>query len=344
MTDDERFLRAYNTLSPKARKLYRDLGDALAVIPAHQSKLVERTNLPRSVVAQVLPFVEVWGGPGDRGLDEKLTADGEPAVHLIIPDAHFSRKDRMNNFARARRLGDYAALIAKKCATKNRRLRIVCLGDWWDMFSLCFYEKGKVGITQESVKEDLDTGYLALALFREALDRHQDVEPDSIDFHFLEGNHEERLVKARETAEYAPLLNHLPSHRTLAEGCGWKYHEYMVPANIDGVAYAHCFPSGVMGRAIGGTAAAKTLLDKMMVSCVAGHSHVYDMMLRTDAFGGKRFALVAGCYYDRIPSYAKATGPMWWRGVTILNGVRNGCLERGHAAVTVEDMIEAVGY
>ena len=99
-----------------------------------------------------------------------------------------------------------------------------------------------------------------------------------------------------------------------------------------------------MGKPIGGSGAARTLLNTHMVSCVVGHSHLYDMVLRTDAFGGRRFALVAGCYYDRIPRYAKSTGHLWWRGITILNGVRNGCLERGHAAVTVEDMKDVVGF
>lgn len=347
---EDRYLDAYMQMPEKARKLYMDYGDMMELLPAHRNKTAKKLGVSVHVVKQVLDFVALWGGPGNQQL-QALLATGKAAlpanVHLVIPDAHFSRKDRANKFLRARRLGQYIGRVWTQCMKKGQYLRVVCLGDWWDMYSLNSFERGKAGFSEQNVAEDLATGEAALALMLDAMEVQANcsvVEPDTVSFHFTAGNHELRLDKAKQNNDTSPMVKNLRSHRQIVEDLGWSYHDYMMAADVDGVAYAHCLPSGVMGKPIGGSGAARTLLNTHMVSCVVGHSHLYDMVLRTDAFGGRRFALVAGCYYDRIPRYAKSTGHLWWRGITILNGVRNGCLERGHAAVTVEDMKDVVGF
>ena len=346
---EARYLIALRQLGPRARALYDQYGDLMEVLPPSRNKTAKKLGASVNTVKEVITFVEVWGGPG-KNAHRQPDAEGRAPAHFIIPDAHFDRKDRYDGFKRARRLGEYMAIVYLRCIQRGQELRVVCLGDWWDMVSLCKYDAAKTSFGHNDVKEDIETGDTAMAVMMEAFNGRcvasgvDYTQASDLSFTFTNGNHELRLDKARSEAATAALVKGLPTHKSIVEGYGWRFHDYMVPANIDGVAYAHCLPSGVMGRPIGGVNAAKSLLDKMLVSCVVGHSHTYDLCLRTDAFGNTRFGLVAGCYYDRVPEYAKTTAQMWWRGVFLLNGVRNGALIRGVSAITVEDMVDTVGY
>lgn len=347
MDPENRYLAAYQQLGTRAQSLYQDYGDLMEVMPPNRNKLALVVGASVNTVKAVIDFVEVWGGPGSNTLDSYKEPAGPDNVHYIIPDAHFSRKDRLDDFRRARRLGAHMALAYRANATRGKLTRFVCLGDWWDMVSLCFYEKDKASFALQSVRDDMQAGTDALdALMRtfwQTLDHLQvPFDPALATFDFTNGNHELRLDKALAHKEHGVMLKGIITHRAVVEAAGWTFHDYMIPANIDGVAYAHCLPSGVMGRPIGGVNATKSLLDKMLVSCVVGHSHVWDISMRTDAFGGRRFGIAAGCYYDRVPDYASTTGQMWWRGVTILKGVRDGCLTQGYATATTEEMEAAV--
>lgn len=345
---EDAYLAAFAVLSKSAQALYLKFGDLMESVPVNIPVLADKQGASESSVEEADAFVRVWGGPTAGGIPLAPSEGSAPPAHFIIPDAHFSRKDRANNFQRARRLGAYLGIVHARCRKKRQALRVICLGDWWDMVSLCHFEKGKKNFGQQGVVDDIEAGEVALhAMLRafEAICDKYKVPPDEgISFHFMNGNHENRLDQALNHAETAPLLKGLPTHKSILEELGWAFHPYMVPANIDGVAYAHCLPSGSMGRAISGNNLAKALLDKMMVSCVVGHTHNFDFMMRHDAFGNRLFALVAGCYYDAVPAYAKSTAHLWWRGVCILNGVQDGCLVRGHAAITVEDMADSVGF
>lgn len=349
---ENRYLIAFDQLGARAKAIYEEYGDLMEACPANRGKLAKKLGASVNTVGQVISFVEVWGGPTNGGLPSILAEQAnerQPNAHYIIPDAHFSRKDRINGYMRAARLGVHMALSYIRCSRRGQVLRFVCLGDWWDMVSLCFYEKDSASFALQSVAEDIETGEVAMAVLMDAFHkalttRGVEFDASMATFDFTLGNHEIRVNKALKHAQHGPLLKGVRSFSDILAEHGWRTHEYMKPANIDGVAYAHCLPSGVMGRAIGGVNAAKSLVDKMLVSCVVGHSHVLDLNVQTDAFGGKKFGLVAGCYYDRVPDYAASTGHLWWRGVILLNGVKDGALLRGHAAVTVEDMIDTVGF
>lgn len=350
---ENRYRTAFDQLGASAQDLYQEYGDVMEILPAARNKLAKKTNTSVNTVRQVIEFVELWGGPGNNNLQRQLSEGAAVApAHYIIPDAHFSRKDRPYGYARAERLGVHMAMQFIRSERRGQAVRYVCLGDWWDMVSLCFYEKDNASFGLQSVQEDIACGAAAMGVMMDAFYCYLKERGHAVDsprmrlasFHFVNGNHEARLDKALKHAQHGPMLKGTPHFKAICEDYGWTFHPYMKPADVDGVAYAHCLPSGVMGRPIGGINAAKSLLDKMMVSCVVGHSHLWDVKMRTDAFGGKRFALVAGCYYDSVPDYAKATGHLWWRGITILNGVRDGCLEGSHAAVSVNDMINAVGH
>ena len=66
---------------------------------------------------------------------------------------------------------------------------------------------------------------------------------------------------------------------------------------VDGIHYAHHFPSGIMGSAISGENIGRTLLTKHKVSATVGHSHLLDYAISTLPNGKKLHGLSAGCYY-----------------------------------------------
>lgn len=345
---EDAYLTAFSLLSKEAQDMYLRYGDLMDAVPVDLPALAEKKAIALASLEEANAFVCVWGSPTSGGLPLAPSSGDIPPAHFVIPDAHFSRKDRSNNFQRAKRLGSYLGIVHAKCRRKGQALRVICLGDWWDMVSLCHFEKGKKDFGQMGVKEDMDAGAVAISVLHRAFEdtcaKYKVPHDEGVSFHFTNGNHEYRLNQALDDTQSAALLKGMPTHKDILEDLGWRFYPYMVAANIDGVAYAHCMPSGAMGRPVSGANLAKTLLDKMMVSCVVGHTHSYDMSLRHDAFGNRMFALVAGCYYDTVPKYAKSTAHLWWRGVSILNGVQDGYLVRGYAAVTVDDMADTVGF
>ncbi len=338
------FDAAYDQLGARARGIYAEYGDIMGAAPVHRGKLAKKTGASVNTIKQVLDFTELWGGPSNGRLAQ-LATQGSPlgAMHYIIPDAHFGPADKWGDFARARRLGVFIARLVKRAERLGQRLRVICLGDWWDMHSLCFYEKDTAGFGLHSVEADMDSGELALSVMMDAIG---DYDPKKVTFTFTNGNHEKRLDKALKHREHGAMLRgNVRTHKAILEAAGWDFHPYMVPANVDGVAYAHCLPSGVMGRPIGGKNPSQTLLDKMHTSCVVGHSHIFNMSEAVDAFGNNLFAIVAGCYMEKSPDYAVGnTSSMWWRGTILLRGVKDGSLIGGHSTFTVNDMIAEVGY
>jgi hypothetical protein len=146
---------------------------------------------------------------------------------------------------------------------------------------------------------------------------------------FLEGNHEHRIEKA---LDLSPELDGAISFGHLEIG-NW-YDELVryvgsTPGKItvDGITFAHYFVSGVMGRAISGEHPATSLLAKQFHSCVAGHLHLADFSIRTDALGRKMCGLLAGVYQDYDPPYAGDAARLWWRGVVMLNNAENGSFD-----------------
>ena len=81
---------------------------------------------------------------------------------------------------------------------------IVMIGDWWDMESLCSYDKGKASFEGRRYKKDIDAGNLAMDLFlqpikteRERLkvNKKKQWKPRMV---FTIGNHEQRIERAIE--------------------------------------------------------------------------------------------------------------------------------------------------
>ena len=235
------------------------------------------------------------------------------STHLIIPDPH-AHPDYNND--RFSWLGELVADIVPDY--------VVCIGDWPDMPSLCSYDKGTKGFEGRRYNKDVDASCHAQDLFFKPIKRKKKKLPKFI---MLEGNHDHRIPRAIDN-DAAHLDGIISLDDLQFKEYGWEYIRYRgsSPAivSVDGVNYSHYFPSGVMGRPIGGERPALMLLNKHHLSCTQGHIHVTDYCVRTNAYGKHIQGILVGCYMDYDADFAGLANDIWWRGVIIKRNVSNG--------------------
>lgn len=239
-------------------------------------------------------------------------------THLVIPDAHAKPGCDKNRF---KWLGRFIV--------DTQPEKIICLGDFADMESLCSYDKGKKDYVTRNYRMDIDAAVAAQEALFEPIwsynaarreGRRKQYRPE---FHMLLGNHEARISRAIELD--AVMLEGLISLEDLQyEKFGWTVYPFLEKVEIDRIIYSHYFVSGVMGRAIGGENPAASLINKHHMSCTAGHTHTYDMARRTRADGTAMRGLVAGCYFDHWEGYAGQANDLWWRGVFMKRNIEGG--------------------
>ena len=203
---------------------------------------------------------------------------------------------------------------------------VVNLGDCADMSSLSSYDKGKRSFIGKSYKADIE----AHLEFQDRLWGPVRARKKRLPYRVvLEGNHEHRIERA---LDLSPELDGTLSFEHFAFS---DYYDEVVryqgsspgKVTLDGITFAHYFVSGVMGRPISGEHPATSLLAKQFHSCVAGHLHLADYSIRTDALGRKICALLAGVYQDYDPPYAGDAARLWWRGVVMLHDCNDGYFE-----------------
>ena len=234
-------------------------------------------------------------------------------IHLVIPDPHAHYK---NNNERADWVGRLIVDLKPEV--------VINMGDMFDMPSLSGYDKGKKSFQGRTYRADVDAGLefdeRLWAPIRKAKKRR----PKSV---YLIGNHDERIARA---VEYQPELEGMIGYKDLELNKNYDYivdYEGRTPGSIevDGIQYAHYFPSGVMGRPIGGDVRpAHSLLLKRHVSSTQAHSHTLDWAMQTAGNGKKIMGPFSGCFLDYEPDYAGSTNDLWWRGVIIKHNVSDG--------------------
>jgi hypothetical protein len=236
-------------------------------------------------------------------------------THLVIPDAH-AHPDHDNR--RADAIGQLIVELKPDV--------LINLGDTWDMPSLCSYDKNKRSFVHRNYKKDIAAGCDFNERMFAPLKKRKKRKPYSV---FLEGNHEERIRRA---IDLHPELEGAITYDDL-ELDRWYdnvvYYNGGTPGvqTIDGICYAHFFVSGVMGRPIGGEHHAYSLLAKHYSSCTAGHSHLLDFALRTQADGSKIMGCVAGACVGYFQEWAGHCNSLWWDGVVIKRNVEKGCYD-----------------
>ena len=229
--------------------------------------------------------------------------------HLIIPDTQVRKG-----------VGTLHLDYASRAVIKYKPDVLIVIGDWWDMPSLSSYDHpGAKGVSGRRVKRDLDAGNEAFKRFADPIfayiKAHKGWKPDC---HFFFGNHEDRLTRA---IHNDPKLEGLISLDDM-ETPGFKRHDFLKIVSIDGVYYSHYFVNVNTGKAIGGSI--QNRLAKIGRSFVQGHLQGFQYARQEYPGGLARNGLVAGSFYTHDEDYRGEQGRGEWRGIIVLNGVKDG--------------------
>ena len=229
--------------------------------------------------------------------------------HILIFDAHIHKDTPFSRFHALSRL-----------ITKEMPDTIVFGGDWWDLPSLSWFDKGKPHFQATSYKEDIRRGRVAMDITLDGINRRKQTRCHRL---FLIGNHEYRIQRAIDSQGSPVNLRGLLSFNHLLLD---KHHMQVVPykgiepgyISVDGILYSHFFKDR------NSLHLANTLLLDNHQSSVQGHTHQLDYKVVGTPQGRSLHGLVCGCFTDEQPSYSGQTSGRWSPGVAILHDVQDG--------------------
>lgn len=237
----------------------------------------------------------------------------EPRRHLFIPDTQVRPKVRTDHLDWVgQAIVDYKPDV------------IVHGGDHWDFPSLNGHEEsGSEAMEGARYQDDLDVGNEAFAQISKPAEAEiartsRLKTPWKPELHFNDGNHEDRADRyAARDPKFSRVIG---SHHCNVRG--WQRHRFLTRVWIDGVCYSHFFQNSHSSHAIGGSI--DNRLNKIGDSFVQGHEQGFRYGNRIMGSGKTRHGLVAGSCYTHIENYRGRQGQRHWRGIVILNEVRDG--------------------
>ncbi len=231
---------------------------------------------------------------------------------LAIPDQH-AHPDHSN---------ERADWLAKLIIDLQPDI-VVNGGDAADMASLSSYDKGKRSSIGKSYTRDLN----AHLEFQDRLWGPVKARKKKLPYRVvLEGNHEHRIERA---------LDLSPEYENLLGFSDYDFDHYYQDVvrydgetpgiiKVEGILFAHFFPTGISGRPVGGERPAHMLLNKHGTSSIQFHTHTLDFATRRTVEGRIINGIVGGCYQDYINDWAGNIGNFWRAGVVLLHNVENG--------------------
>ena len=203
---------------------------------------------------------------------------------------------------------------------------IVHLGDFADMESLSSYDIGKKSFEGRRYLLDIEAAREAMGhllqpikAYNEKAKRNKEklYKPRLV---LTLGNHEQRILRA---VNDDPKLEGLLKYADLPYE-DWEVHDYLKPVFIDGVAYCHFFPTGVLGRP---TASATAMVSKLHMSCIAGHQQGKQVAYGKRPDGSTITCIIAGSCYEHDENYLDPQSNKHWRGIIMLHEVNNGTFD-----------------
>lgn len=236
-------------------------------------------------------------------------------VHCVIPDIQTKYGE---DFSFLTCIGKY--IVEKKPDV------IVQLGDFADMESLSSYDVGKKSFEGkryikdiEAAKEAMDKLLSPLREFnsRARTNKEKQYKPRLV---LCLGNHEERIKRA---VENDPKLEGLIKYEDLPYQ-DWEVHDFLKPVFIDGIAYCHYFPTGVLGRA---ATTASAMVSKLHMSCIAGHQQGKQVAYGKRPDGSTITCIIAGSCYEHDEGYLDHQSNKHWRGILMAHEVNNGTFD-----------------
>lgn len=202
---------------------------------------------------------------------------------------------------------------------------VVHLGDHADMPSLSSHDvKGSKYFEGLRYKTDIQVAKDAMKLLLKPLRDLQSKQKKNKDKVYKPrmvltlGNHENRIDRA---VNNNPTLEGLISTKDLEYEKDWEVYPFLHPVFINGVGFNHYWPVGAMGRPAGSAAA---IINKLHMSCIAGHQQGKQVAYGKRADGKPICAIIAGSYYLHDESYMDKLSNRHWRGLLVMNEVNDG--------------------
>ena len=205
---------------------------------------------------------------------------------------------------------------------------IVNIGDFADMPSLSTHDtKGSKYFEGLRYKKDVAAAKAGMERLLKPLremqrqqkqSKHKVYKPRMV---MTLGNHENRINRA---VNNNPTLEGLISVEDLGYEKDWEVHGFLRPVFINGVGFSHYWPVGAMGRPAG---TASAIVNKLHMSCVAGHQQGKQIAYGKRADGSSICAIIAGSYYMHDESYMDQLSNRHWRGLVMLNEVNDGAFD-----------------
>lgn len=200
---------------------------------------------------------------------------------------------------------------------------IVQLGDLWDIPSLSSYDVGKKSAEGKRLCMDVDAGMKAVNIIEQAIKGCKGYSPKKI---FVEGNHEYRI--RRYENDYPALAGSLFNPVDYMCDLGWESHPFLAVAKFGGISFSHFFPRTQKGTTSAasqrnGPSSAAAMVKANMTSCIGGHKQGLDIYIHN--LDNRRVrGIIAGSFYSHNEGYHSPQGNSYWRGVLMLNNVKNG--------------------
>jgi hypothetical protein len=233
---------------------------------------------------------------------------------LVVPDAHSKKNVKMDRFTW---LGNYIV--------DTKPDIIVCLGDFADMEALSSWDYGKKSFEGRRYKEDIKAAIEAQeALFKPLtnynLKAKENHKPRYKPYLVMTlGNHEHRINRA---VNDDPKLDGTIGIDDLKYSeFGWDVYPYKEVVMIEGIAFSHVFPNGLMDRPISGDNAGRTIIKKTHTSAIAGHAHILNIATEVNSNGDRLWGILAGCFLGEGQEedyVSKLVQKSWWHGLTLL--------------------------
>jgi hypothetical protein len=224
-------------------------------------------------------------------------------THLIIPDCQ----------VHAGVPTQHLEWIGRYIAHKRPDV-IVCIGDFADMPSLSFYDKGKKSFEGRRYALDIEAAREAMGLLVREFRDVPGYKPRMV---LTLGNHEDRITKA---VNDSAVLDGTIGIRDLAyESFGWEVFPYLQIVKIDGVEYAHYFKGlGAKGFPV---SSAKALLNARGGSAVMGHTQHTDVAFHAKT---QQIGIFCGTCYLHDEEYLGEQGNVQRRQIVVLHEVEDG--------------------
>ncbi len=236
-------------------------------------------------------------------------------THLVIPDSQV--KDGQD-YEYLNHIGRYIVEVKPDV--------VVHLGDFADMPSLSSYDVGKKSFEGRRYTKDIAAAKEAMSALLSPLFAYNLTakEQKKKQYHprlvMLLGNHEDRINRA---INNDPKLEGLISIQDLPYN-NWELHSFLKPVFIDGIAYSHFFPTGVMGRA---ATTASAMVSKLHMSCIAGHQQGKQVAYGKRPDGSTITCIIAGSCYEHDEGYLDPQSNQHFRGILMAYDVKDGSFD-----------------